>query len=126
MCCLPRVLTQCTSALSEDFDGRNQAVDFERLCHVNIGAGRGGFSSFRGIRRERQIRDAAFPVGAASDSLFIELLEPAGRHLGEMWDDDRCNFFDVTVGVARLQELLAIFNDAHGISPFCGARRILR
>ena len=77
-----RVLTQCTSALSEDFDGRNQAVDFERLCHVNIGAGRGGFpfSTFRGIRGERQDRDTAFPVGAAPDSL--RRLQPIhDRHL---------------------------------------------
>ena len=30
--------------------------------------------------------------GLSLNILFIELLEPAGRHLGEKWDDDHCNF----------------------------------
>lgn len=43
------------------------------------------------------------------DTLFVHLLAPTARHLGELWDQDRCDFIDVTIGVARLQELLAIF-----------------
>jgi len=57
--------------------------------------------------------------------LFVELLEPSARLLGKMWDDDRCDFLDVTLGVARLQELLASFNDPHGISAFGDMRRII-
>ncbi|MFX4404351.1 hypothetical protein ABTA52_18530, partial [Acinetobacter baumannii] len=47
------------------------------------------------------------------ETLFIELLEPTARHLGEMWDNDACDFIGVTLGVARLQKLLAAFNDTH-------------
>lgn len=48
--------------------------------------------------------------GYGRDVLFSQLLEPAARHLGKMWEDDACDFLDVTLGVARLQELLAAFN----------------
>ncbi len=63
--------------------------------------------------------------GLPLDILFLELLEPAARHLGKMWDDDRCDFLDVTLGVARLQELLAVFNDTHGVSVFGDMRRVI-
>ena len=51
--------------------------------------------------------------GLTMDALFISLLEPVARHLGEMWDEDLCDFINVTLGLARLQELLAIFNSTH-------------
>ncbi|TPG42567.1 cobalamin B12-binding domain-containing protein [Sphingomonas koreensis] len=60
--------------------------------------------------------------GLSMESLFLELLEPAARYLGEMWDRDECDFVDVTLGVARLQKLLAIFNDTYAI-PAIGQRR---
>ena len=60
--------------------------------------------------------------GLAMETLFIELLEPTARHLGDMWDNDECDFIDVTLGVARLQKLLAIFNDTHTL-PSLGDRR---
>jgi len=63
--------------------------------------------------------------GLAMDTLFIELLEPTARHLGDMWDRDECDFIDVTLGVARLQKLLAVFNDTHGIPALDTRRHVL-
>lgn len=63
--------------------------------------------------------------GLPMDTLFIELLEPTARHLGEMWDRDECDFIDVTLGVARLQKLLAVFNDTHGIASLDTRRHVL-
>ena len=63
--------------------------------------------------------------GLPLDVLFVELLEPAARHLGKMWEDDRCDFLDVTLGVARLQKLLAVFNDTHRIPAFGDMRRVI-
>ncbi|AOF99407.1 MAG: cobalamin B12-binding domain-containing protein [Blastomonas fulva] len=60
--------------------------------------------------------------GLSMDALFVELLEPTARHLGEMWDHDLCDFIDVTLGVARLQKLLAAFNNSH-IAPQLDSRR---
>jgi len=63
--------------------------------------------------------------GLSLHVLLTELLEPAARHLGRMWDEDRCDFLDVTLGVARLQELLAVFNDTHGVAAMGDMRRIV-
>ena len=51
--------------------------------------------------------------GHSIESLFANLLAPTARHLGELWDQDRCDFVDVTLGVARLQEMLEIFGATH-------------
>ncbi len=44
--------------------------------------------------------------GAAAESLYLDLLAPAARRLGEMWEDDTCDFSDVTVGLWRLQNAM--------------------
>jgi len=49
--------------------------------------------------------------GHSIESLFESLLAPTARHLGELWSQDRCDFVDVTLGVARLQELLETFGN---------------
>ncbi|WP_189677884.1 cobalamin B12-binding domain-containing protein [Sphingomonas glacialis] len=63
--------------------------------------------------------------GLPMETLFVELLEPTARRLGEMWDKDECDFIDVTLGVARLQKLLAIFNDTHAMPALDQHRRVL-
>ncbi len=63
--------------------------------------------------------------GICMDTLFIELLEPAARHLGEMWERDECDFIDVTLGVGRLQKLLAVFNCTHDLPAFNEKRTVL-
>lgn len=49
--------------------------------------------------------------GIALDRIYLELLVPAARLLGEMWNADYCSFTDVTIGLWRLQQLL------HQLSP---------
>lgn len=44
--------------------------------------------------------------GLASESLYLNLLAPTARRLGEMWDDDRCDFATVTMALWRLQQVL--------------------
>lgn len=44
--------------------------------------------------------------GVSFETLLVDLLAPAARHLGELWDDDRCDFVDVTMGLWRLQEVV--------------------
>jgi methanogenic corrinoid protein MtbC1 len=52
--------------------------------------------------------------GCAIERLYVELLAPAARELGLMWEDDLCDFTDVTVGVGRLQQLLRELSPAFG------------
>lgn len=42
----------------------------------------------------------------APETLFIQLIAPTARELGEKWTRDECDFVDVTMGLWRLQLLL--------------------
>lgn len=44
--------------------------------------------------------------GLAPEALFIELIAPTARRLGDKWTDDECDFVDVTMGLWRLQQVL--------------------
>lgn len=44
--------------------------------------------------------------GSSIDSVFVDLLAPSARRLGEYWDDDQGDFVDVTMGLWRIQEIL--------------------
>jgi MerR family transcriptional regulator, light-induced transcriptional regulator len=44
--------------------------------------------------------------GVSTDTVFVELLAPAARRLGILWEDDLCDFVDVTMGLWRLQEIV--------------------
>jgi methanogenic corrinoid protein MtbC1 len=50
--------------------------------------------------------DAVRSRGIPLDNVFIELLTPAARMLGELWNEDLCTFVDVTIGLSRLQQIL--------------------
>ena len=44
--------------------------------------------------------------GVSLDAIYMELLVPAARRLGEYWDEDSVSFTDVTVGLGRLQQVM--------------------
>lgn len=44
--------------------------------------------------------------GVPVETVYLELLAPAARQLGSWWDSDACDFFDVTMGLWRLQEVV--------------------
>jgi methanogenic corrinoid protein MtbC1 len=71
------------------------------------------------------LRDRGVPV----DSIFIDLLAPVARHLGEMWERDLCTFTEVTVGLGRLQQVLrensAAFAQFNGSTSTLEGRRLL-
>ena len=50
--------------------------------------------------------DALRGAGVSVDRLFLGLLAPAARRLGEMWESDVADFMEVTVGLSRLQQVL--------------------
>ena len=43
------------------------------------------------------------------EKLFIHLLAPTARYLEGLLEQDRCDLIDFTLGIARLQQFLAIF-----------------
>jgi methanogenic corrinoid protein MtbC1 len=44
--------------------------------------------------------------GASLQSLYLDLLAPTARHLGDLWNADLCDFTAVTLGLWRLQQVL--------------------
>lgn len=62
------------------------------------------------------------------EKLYLDLLAPTARYLGKLWEDDLCNFTDVTVGLGRLQRVLRELSPALGRSvehPVQGRRVLL-
>jgi methanogenic corrinoid protein MtbC1 len=43
--------------------------------------------------------------GLDSEAIFLHLLAPAARHLGYLWDEDMCDFTQVTIGLVRMQQM---------------------
>lgn len=50
--------------------------------------------------------------GASLETLYIDLLSPTARRLGDMWEEDRIDFTQVTVGLWRLHQVLREFSSA--------------
>lgn len=47
--------------------------------------------------------DVLLRRGVEVGAIYLELLGPTAVALGDMWNEDTCDFFDVTVAVGRLQ-----------------------
>lgn len=45
-------------------------------------------------------------AGVALEQLCLELLSPAARALGEMWEEDEVDFLEVTLGLGRMQRVV--------------------
>ena len=54
--------------------------------------------------------DALRQQGAHLADVYLELLSPAARRLGEMWEDDDATFADVAIGVCRMHQVLLEFS----------------
>lgn len=50
--------------------------------------------------------EAILARGVTVDAVMVDLLAPAARLLGTWWEDDLCDFVDVTMGLWRLQEVV--------------------
>lgn len=53
--------------------------------------------------------------GVSLQSIFLDLLTPVARKLGEHWNCDVCSFTEVTVAMGRLQQLLRANSAAFGL-----------
>jgi methanogenic corrinoid protein MtbC1 len=70
------------------------------------------------VARAHALRNQGLPL----EAIYLHVLAPAARHLGDLWLADVADFTEVTVGLCRLQQLLrelgAEFTseDAHFVS----------
>ena len=52
--------------------------------------------------------------GISVETIYTDLLAPVARHLGVLWEEDLCDFTEVTVGLGRLQQVLRELSPAFG------------
>lgn len=95
---------------------RPNDADIDALAHIILGDDLDAAAAYITLMRER---------GLSMEALYVELLEPTAQHLGTMWDNDECDFIDVTFGVARLQTLLSVFNETYAMPEFETRRQVL-
>ncbi len=50
--------------------------------------------------------DHCLETGSSVETIYVELLAPAARRLGEYWEEDSQDFVGVTMGLWRIQEIL--------------------
>ena len=50
--------------------------------------------------------EAVRQSGASLENICLQLLAPAARELGLLWEQDECDFMQVTVGLCRLHQVL--------------------
>lgn len=92
------VLAQLQPAPSERGVG---PADIERFSHLLIDREIGEAASFV---------DALRGNGTRLDALYLDLLAPAARRLGALWELDFCCFTDVSLGLCRLHQILNALN----------------
>jgi methanogenic corrinoid protein MtbC1 len=124
---LERVRRRSSVASPDQSDTVNTIIESEiipRLLMAHAGTeGRTRARRFRPISPDDASRFALLPLrleaaslleevdafivqGASVETICLDLLAPAARKLGEMWDHDECDFLDVTMGLWRLQEVM--------------------
>jgi MerR family transcriptional regulator, light-induced transcriptional regulator len=83
-------------------------ADVEHLCRLLRGASDTDMDAFIAELLEQ---------GHAPDAVYLDLLAPAARRLGDMWSEDTCTFVEVSVALGRMQKILrnlSQFTDSGG------------
>jgi methanogenic corrinoid protein MtbC1 len=66
----------------------------------------------------------AFVVrGVRVEQIYFDLLSPAAKLLGFMWEQDACSFTDVTVALCRLQQIVYEVSENAGEAPATAPHR---
>jgi methanogenic corrinoid protein MtbC1 len=73
------------------------AVDIDRFAGLTLN---------REAHQVLEVAESYLRRGMTVESLFVDLLAPAARRLGQGWEDDSVDFVDVTMGLWRIQEVL--------------------
>ncbi|CAN5757473.1 hypothetical protein BH11PSE7_BH11PSE7_08900 [soil metagenome] len=65
--------------------------------------------------------------GIPVETIYLDLLAPVARYLGELWEQDLCDFTEVTLGLGRLQQVLRELSPAFGqaVDHPTNGRRVL-
>ncbi|MEL6665060.1 MAG: cobalamin-dependent protein [Pseudomonadota bacterium] len=120
---LPRlVLVHSNDAAPISHSNMGGEIHPEQLDEfVNLMIDRSGVSG-------REMVDAFIEDGVAPEVIYLDLLAPAARQMGAMWESDIRNFSEVTIGLCRLHEVLrhqSLIPDREHVFPAPNAPTIL-
>jgi methanogenic corrinoid protein MtbC1 len=73
--------------------------------------------------RTAQFVQALIAAGAPLEQVFLQLLSPAAKLMGEFWAEDVYNFSEVTIGLWRLQQVLHEHSRGFRLSGTAGQGR---
>ncbi len=59
-----------------------------------------------GVENGLALVQSAIAAGVPVEAIYLDVLAPAARRLGEMWTNDDCSFAEVTMGLCRLQRMM--------------------
>jgi MerR family transcriptional regulator, light-induced transcriptional regulator len=94
---IPRLVRQHRAAETKDIGTSVQAAEVQLMVRALIDDEHARIDALVHQLRQR---------GVLVATIFLELLTPAARELGVLWEQDRVDFATVTVGLGRLQRLL--------------------
>lgn len=96
--CLPLTASACAQVSPEDVQAFARLVlaPDENLAHACV--------------------EAMRTSGISVETIYTDLLAPVARYLGVLWEEDLCDFTEVTVGLGRLQQVLRELSPAFGQS----------
>jgi MerR family transcriptional regulator, light-induced transcriptional regulator len=97
---IPRLLWSHRGEPRQDADGRRDHIDAEQTK---------GFAQMVLRLEAHHLMDIAEGYvlrGASVEAVLLDLIAPAARQLGTWWEEDACNFVDVTMGLWRLQQMV--------------------
>jgi methanogenic corrinoid protein MtbC1 len=60
----------------------------------------------RGVTEAASFVESRYKAGVPLELLYLDLLAPAARHLGILWEQDICDFGEVTVGLCNLRQVV--------------------
>lgn len=126
-------LSQLAKTLESDVIPRLVGAHGKPVPSTEVQLSPGEVAAFVQLLRDGSDAELAAAVsalhrrGLAVDGIFLDLFAPAARHLGELWENDRCDFSTVTICLGRLQRLLREWSPSFGneVEHPANGRRIL-
>ena len=103
----------CFSAgdeMSEYAPSAEQVYDFSMLC-LNSDLS----------KAEAFVQDL-LSSGKSAESVYLNLFAPAARQLGTLWEEDVCNFIQVTIGLVQIQTITRKLGNSFNERRTFGAR----
>jgi methanogenic corrinoid protein MtbC1 len=97
---IPRLVQAHRVSLTDaDLDSQGPGVSPKQLATF-VALSKSSHSS-----ETTQFIDELLHQGITTDRIFLELIAPAARQLGQMWEQDLCDFTEVTCGLVRMHEI---------------------